>query len=238
MKRPVIGITTSQMNMGDDKTNYLSSEYITAICDAGGAPILIPGEYPVDHLDEILGICDGILLSGGGDIDPNLYHGENHRRVSNVYRERDALECGLARQAARIDLPVLGICRGLQIMNVALGGTLYTHLPVQFGMKINHQVPDTYEDECLAHQVDIMEGTRLYAILNKNSIQVNSHHHQAIKNLAPELRVTARSSDGLIEGIEHPTLRYYIGVQWHPESIQELEEEKSIFASFIAAVSN
>lgn len=227
MIRPLIGLTLSDTS----NANLDFNKYIEAIQAAGGDIKVIPNNSTVNELDEFRRICDGILLSGGGDIDPLLYRQQRHPATHSINLKRDRLEFRLALLALDSDWPILGICRGHQMLNAALGGTLFQDIPTDYTSDIRHQEADLYP----AHSINIEISTKLHQILDQDSIQVNSRHHQAVQDLAPELRVTARSSDGLIEGIEHPGHRYFIGVQWHPENLQDHEEHKRIFESFIAA---
>lgn len=227
MNRPMIGLTLSDKSAA----NLNSNKYIETIQAAGGDVKLIPNNSTVDELEEFRRICDGVLLSGGGDIDPLLYGQQPHHATHTINMNRDRVEFGLVHLALDSNWPILGICRGHQMLNVALGGTLFQDIPTVCASDIRHQVNDLYP----AHTIQIEASTKLHQILDQDSIQVNSRHHQAIQDLASDLRVTARSSDGLIEGIELPGHPYFIGVQWHPENLQDHEEHKRIFESFIAA---
>lgn len=235
MKRPVIGITVSQKNLQWGRANYIPTDYTKAIHAAGGIPQIIPLEYPLDQLIDLRSECAGILLTGGEDIEPSLYHRLSHCTVQATCAERDATEFTLTRLAAETGWPILGICRGHQMLNVALGGTLYTHIPAQFDTNIDHQASEFYDHHYLAHTVKIEKDTSLNAILGTESLEVNTRHHQAVKDLAANLRVTARATDGLIEGLELPRHPFFVGVQWHPECLQDIENQKRIFTSFIAA---
>lgn len=214
----------------------LLGEYTEAITAAGGLPVLIPNEYPPAGLPALFERLDGVLLSGGGDIDPALYGAVDDGWSKNRSDLRDALERALVEQAVNRDLPLLGICRGCQMLNVALGGTLYTDITDQFNTRIVHAQPDSKDPGYLAHDVEILRGTCLARITGLTSLRVNSRHHQAIRELAPGLRVTARSKDGLIEGVELSGKNFCIGVQWHPEALVKMESHARIFEVFVAAV--
>jgi putative glutamine amidotransferase len=235
MNQPVIGITISQKTIEGFRSNFVHTEYTTAIQSAGGLPILIPIEYPLLQVDALRRICAGILLTGGGDINSMLFNGEPHPSIGTPCDKRDALEQAIINKAVQTDWPLLGICRGHQMLNVALGGTLYTHIPAQYPNSLDHQASEDMDHEHLAHEVRLDPDTELCRILGLENMQVNSRHHQAVKDLAPILKVTARSSDGLIEGIELPGHRFCQGVQWHPESLQNLEEQRRLFSEFIKA---
>ena len=235
MKCPMIGITVSQKKDSHGlNAAYLPSAYAAAIRDAGGLPVLIPNEFPLADLKQLLESMDGILIPGGGDIDPAFYGEETHPTVANVIPERDALEKALIDLAIESDKPLFCICRGHQMLNVALGGTLYTHIPDQFKTKIRHDQPSSVSPSNLAHEVVISPDTRLASIMECNAARVNSRHHQAIKEPAARRAVTAYASDGLIEAVELPQHRFCIGVQWHPEGIRDIREHGNLFTAFIA----
>jgi putative glutamine amidotransferase len=207
--------------------------YVTAIVEAGGAPILIPPELPEDGWRVLLDRLDGVLFSGGADIGLEHFDGEPHPTVEEE-PVRDALELPLLRAAVDADKPLLGICRGFQVMNVALGGTLYTHILDQLPNALQHDWHDKPRDT-LAHSIRVEEETRLAEILGAPLLQVNSLHHQGIKDLAPSLKPTAYAPDGLIEGIELPDRKFALAVQWHPEWMRSHEEMMRLFARFVEA---
>lgn len=236
MNFPLIGITTNQ-----DSTNLtsvsstLSSAYVTAIRAAGGLPVMIPNEFPLDHLADLRSRLDGILFSGGGDIESFRFQNKDNTHTRGASPDRDELEIQLARMAVETDWPFLGICRGAQIINVALGGTLYTDIPTQYPTLIRHASPKAKGRDFLAHQVTLLPGSRLHGILQQEHIAVNSHHHQAVLDPAAGLQITVRAEDDLIEGFELPGHRFGIGVQWHPECLQMFLEQCRIFNAFIQA---
>lgn len=236
MSKPLIGITTSQINRShSQKANLVLTDYTDAIRSAGGIPLLIPNEYPLEDIEVLRGRLNGVLLTGGGDINQALYQGENDNHSLDIVEKRDRLEKALVDLAVRSDWSLLGICRGQQMLNVALGGTLYTDIPSQYDTAILHNQPDSRQPAHLVHEVNITHGSLLAGIIGSECIRVNSRHHQAVKDLAPGLTVTARASDGLIEGVELPGHRFCLGVQWHPESLQAVEEHSRIFTRFIIA---
>ncbi|HNR02316.1 MAG TPA: gamma-glutamyl-gamma-aminobutyrate hydrolase family protein [Anaerolineaceae bacterium] len=238
MAAPLIGLTVSRISRSHQrKASLLLIEYTEAVRAAGGCPVLIPNEYPLQQLEHLRGLLNGILITGGGDINPHLYQAEDDGNAKNIVKERDSVEKALVELAVKTDWPLLGICRGQQMLNAALGGTLFTDISRQYNTKITHSQPDDVEPGRLVHHVEIQPSSLLINILSKNEVMVNSRHHQAVKEVAPGLQVTARASDGLIEGIEHPGLRFCLGVQWHPESLQTLEEQRAIFGAFINAAS-
>ena len=175
------------------------------------------------------------ILTGGGDIDPALYGTRDDGRSENKSEFRDALEKTLVELAVDRDLPLLGICRGCQMLNAALGGTLYTDIASQFNTRTVHDQPDSKDPGYLVHDVEILPGTLLAGITGLPSLRVNSRHHQAIVELAPVLRVTARAKDGLIEGVELTGKKFCMSVQWHPEALLDMEGHFRIFSAFITA---
>lgn len=239
MGKPVIGITLTKTPRTSSKESYFKeSPYVKALINVGGIPRWIENDTPVEVLKHLLQDVDGILLSGGADIDPAIYNGEEHASVTGINRARDNIELVLARLVIHLDLPLFGICRGCQILNVALGGTLYSHIPDQYKTDLNHRLSEEKRPSYLAHEVSITPGSLLAGIVRNENIWVNSRHHQAINRLAPTLTVTARATDDLIEGIERPSSRFCLAVQWHPENLQDAPEQQRLFASFVEAAGN
>jgi putative glutamine amidotransferase len=235
MQPPLIGITARHDTTSEKlRSVMLLQAYVTAIIDAGGAPILIPPELPEDGWRVLLDRLDGVLFSGGADIGLEHFDGEPHPTVE-VNPVRDELELPLLRAAVEADKPTLGICRGFQVMNVALGGSLYTHIIDQLPNALEHQWYSLQPRTYLAHPVRVEEGTRLAEILGAPLLDVNSLHHQGIKDLAPSLKPTAYAPDGLIEGIELPDRKFAMAVQWHPEWMTSHEEMRRLFARFVEA---
>lgn len=236
MYHPLIGITACHVTTkeGHPAVRILRA-YVTAIADAGGVPLLIPPELDEPSWRTLLSHLDGVLFSGGADIGLDHFAGEPHPTV-DVEADRDAIELPLLRAAIEADKPTLGICRGLQVMNVALGGTLYTHIFDQLPNALQHDWHDQPRNT-LAHPVRVEEGTRLAEVLGSPLVQVNSLHHQGIKDLAPGLKPTAYTSDGLVEGIELPDHRFALAVQWHPEWMTEHEEMRRLFRAFVEVAS-
>ncbi len=234
---PRIGITTFQGGPSTAKTRA----YAEAVRAAGGEPVwLQPADLPDPQgLSVVLATLDGVLLSGGKDIHPRHF-GEPilEEAAVEIDEQRDAAELPLTRAAVAHGLPVLGICRGLQTLNVAFGGSLYQDLSV-VGIEISvHQQRGRLLDWQPTHAVELVAGSRLAATLGGASAEVNSFHHQAIHRPAPGWWVTARASDGVIEGLEDPTSRFVVGVQWHPERMVDHDHRaRRVFAAFIAAAS-
>jgi len=235
MSAPLIGITTNRYNTRtNDTTNSLSIAYTTAVRNAGGLPVMIPNEFPLDKLDDLVASLGGLIISGGGDIQTSRFNGTDTDILEEVDTDRDELEIRLVEHALRADLPLLGICRGIQVMNVALGGTLYIHIPDQFPTDLKHSNPaPSYPRDHIAHVVTIEPSTRLASILGSDRVSVNSRHHQAVKQPAADVTITAHATDGLIEALEIPSKRFFLGIQWHPENLQDHPEHRALFAAFI-----
>jgi putative glutamine amidotransferase len=233
MQKPVIGITT--YGRDENKRFTLPAVYVDAVRRAGGIPLLIPpGE---SDLTLLLDVLDGVILAGGGDIDPQQYNGQRHETNYMLDAERDTSELDLARILIREDLPTLGICRGTQIINVALGGTLIEHIPDVVGEDVLHRVViDANTRKPIAHEVRIDPTSRLAGIIGQTSVAPASWHHQAILQPAPGLQVVASAPDGTIEAVEKPDHPWLIAVQWHPEiTAADEPDQQHIFDELIAA---
>lgn len=228
--RPVIGITPNHFKNPD--VEGAKTPYFDSIRRAGGVPVLIPfGDD--DVLDAFFELLDGLLVSGGADVDPALYGETPHPACGEPAPQRDALELRLLRRAWAEDLPVLAICRGAQIANVALGGTLWQDLAEQKGIPAErHRRPDA--ESSVIHEVRCVPDSRLCAIAGP-CLGVNSIHHQAVKMLAAPLAASAHSlEDGIVEGWEAPGKNFFIGVQWHPERMNDAASSR-LFETFVAA---
>jgi putative glutamine amidotransferase len=211
----------------------LMQSYVKAIVQAGGVPVLIPSLIADDGWDSAYSRLDGILFSGGGDIALDHFAGDPHPRIDDVDPERDSVELKMLNAAASDGKPFLGICRGCQLVNVGLGGTLYTHLPDQFPNALDHSYPGNMRT-VLVHEVKIEEGTRRGCVGRANR-QVNSHHHQGLEDIAPPLRVAGHAPDGLVEAIELPNHPFGIAVQWHPEWLTDQISTRNLFRRFVVA---
>ena len=234
MTQPVIGITCKQavINPGEYASTAQSEKYIEAILKAGGLPVLIPNLLPDPALEELRQRLDGILFTGGPDVDPALFGGDIHPKVYGVYAERDRTEIALIRRAAETRQPFMGICRGIQVINVALGGSLYTHIP-DFVPDALHHWDNKAKQR--VHEVRIAEGSVLARITSSTSLATNSMHHQGIKDVAPQLKATAWASDGLVEGVELPAHPFALGVQWHPEWLADDDKMLALFRALVTA---
>jgi putative glutamine amidotransferase len=238
MANPLIGITTYREQHKDGFPIIAITEaYVQAVSQAGGLPVLIPLGLPEHQLKDLLNRVDGVIFSGGGDIDPARYGGENHPKISSVDPDRDRVELQLVKDVVLRRTPFLGICRGLQTINVALGGSLYTYLPDQLPGEIHPPYDGSKPRDILAHGVEIKLGTHLIEILEKSTVEVNSLHHQGIKQLAPGFIASAFAPDGLIEGAELTDYRFGISVQWHPEWLRTYAPMRAIFREFVEAAS-
>jgi putative glutamine amidotransferase len=234
MNKPTIAITT---NFRKAKIKNQINDYVTAVEGAGGIPVLIPCDLPEKQY-ESLRQYEGLILSGGGDVDIRLFNGEPNPAIGDPSPLRDRLELALVKMALTTDWPVFGICRGVQVINIALGGTLYTDIPSQFKTEINHSTPVALGRQYLPHSVGLISGSPLARITGLTTLEVNSFHHQAINLPGKGLNVTARATDGLIEAVELPGRRKpFFGVQWHPENLQKMSPHKALFEEFIRACS-
>jgi putative glutamine amidotransferase len=230
--KPRIGITCSTMDAKEGKgvaRLHVPEPYVRCVEAAGGLPILLPVADP-STAEDYLSLVDGLLLIGGDDVDPSLYGAAEHPDLGPVDRSRDRFEIALIKAATRDRLPTLGICRGVQVMNVALGGTLFQHVPGEIPAALEHG--GGYAD---VHDVAVVAGCRLAAAVGAARLTVNSHHHQAIDRAAPGLVVTARSSDGVAEAAEAPGHPFLVGVQWHPERMGGADSTRRLFAAFVEA---
>ncbi len=211
--------------------------YIDAIVQAGGVPLLIPLVVQEDVLHILYERIDGLLLAGGGDVAPHHYGEAPHPRLGTLEPLRDVVELPLTRWAAAEGKPILAICRGIQVLNVALGGTLYQDIPAQIDTDICHERSYELQDwTYMTHPVRLERDSRLAALLGTSELLTNSLHHQAIKDPAPDLRVVGRAPDGVIEAVEGTNGQFILGVQCHPEAVQDTFDPRwsAMFASFVA----
>jgi len=198
------------------------ADYVRAVSSAGGAPVLVP---PGSSLPETLDLVDGLVFSGGSDLDPELYAAESHPETGGVIRERDDFELELMRVALERDVPMLAICRGSQVLNIALGGDLEQHVPDRVGTELHREVPGVFSE----HDVAVVDGTKLASIIGERH-DVKSHHHQGFGSLGSGLREAARAPDGTLEALEDPSRRFTVGVLWHPEA----GEDRALFEALVA----
>ena len=226
MAKPIIGITTylvpAAWGAWNMEAALVPADYVRAVSSAGGVPVLIPpGSSPPETLD----LVDALVFSGGSDLDPSLYAAEAHPETNGVVRERDEFELELMRAALERDVPMLAICRGSQVLNVALGGDLEQHVPDRVGTELHREVPGVFSE----HDVSVVDGTRLASVLGDRH-DVKSHHHQGFGALGAGLREAARAPDGTLEALEDPSRRFTVGVLWHPEA----GEDRALFEALVA----
>lgn len=232
MKKAIIGL----MPLWDSEKNsyWMIPGYEEGIMTVGGIPVILPMTKDIAALEQLEDVCDGFLFTGGQDVSPLLYGEEKLPECGEICETRDFMEKKILAYAIKHDKAVLGICRGIQIINAALGGTLYQDLPSQFKSSCSHHQTPPYDKP--VHSVSLQENTPLMELVNKKSIRVNSYHHQAVKDLAKELTVMAYSEDALVEAIYMPSRKFIWAVQWHPElSYKSDDDSKKIFRAFVQA---
>lgn len=206
--------------------------YMDGVTEAGGLPIMLPPTDDPAEIEQLVRTCDGIVITGGQDVDPALYGEERKPTCKELAPERDRMEPTLIAEALRQDKAILGICRGIQALNVALGGTLYQDLPTEHPSEITHSMDAPYDRA--EHTVDVIDGTPLAKVLGAGELGVNSYHHQAIHDLAEPLRPMALAPDGLIEAVWDPSHHFVWAVQWHPEFFHKKDQaSRDIFAAFV-----
>jgi putative glutamine amidotransferase len=233
-KRPLIGVTPWYDY--EKGISYIKRGYVEGLLETGGLAVVMPLTVDEKVLDEVIDRCDGFLLSGGTDLDAGCFGEPNLPFNGEISPYRDLLEIYTVKRAAELDKPVFGICRGIQVMNVALGGTIYQDIRSQLKdvqtLKHSQEAPKWYP----THSIMIEKGSILWRCFNTCSLGVNSFHHQAVKDVAPGFAVTSRAPDGIIESIEHTGLKFAVGVQWHPELMwQEDRSFLNLFRAFAEA---
>jgi putative glutamine amidotransferase len=239
MAYPIIGVTTYQgKNDNGLPIVTLLGAYIDALVQAGGVPVLIPSRLTDEIRRSLCGRLDGILFTGGGDIALDRFNGEPHPSVDNVDLERDSIELSLLDTLVHGEKPFLGICRGFQLINIGLGGTLYTHIEDQMPNALKHDFYPSFPRNHLAHKVIIVGGTHLANILGETRLSVNSLHHQGAKVIPSALKPAAYALDGLVEAVEIPNHPFGIAVQWHPEWLTNQPATQRLFRAFVEAASS
>lgn len=234
-RKPVIGVVPLWDEQKDSL--WMLPGYFDGIIEAGGAPLMLPLTDDKALLDRLLGLCDGLLVTGGQDVTPSVY-GDGSARALALCGERcearDRMERLAVPMAIARDMPLLGICRGLQTLNAILGGTLWQDLPTQHPSAVEHHGRPPYE--LPVHTVDVLEGTPLAAVVGAGRLDVNSYHHQAVRTVAPSLRAMAMAPDGLVEAVWRPDSSFVWAVQWHPEFSHAVDESsRRIFSAFVRA---
>lgn len=231
--KPIIGITSFNDIKSEKTFCEVGYSYINSIILSGGIPVVIPIIHDEEALKIYLEMIDGLLLTGGGDIAPLLYGENPTEQVDSISWERDRQEIALCNFASEMGIPIFGICRGLQVINVAFGGTLYQDIHKQIDGTLGHSPSATSRDQ-LYHSVKIDKDSKLYSIFREDEIHVNSFHHQAAKDLGKGLKISAFSTDGIIEAIESQENNFIVGVQWHPEDLVVKHPKfLSLFISFV-----
>lgn len=236
--RPIVGMT-SRMIIDEPWCPALVGirrGYIDGVIEAGATPLIIPPQLDEPALQQLYAMADAILLPGGADIDPTLYGEQAHPKLGAIEPLRDAVELPLARWAVADGKPLLAICRGIQVLNVALGGTLYQDLSSQYPSSIEHEIG--VQAQCWDHPdhpLILESDSRLAEWLGTTQLAVNSLHHQALKNVAPQLRVVGRAPDGVIEAVEGTSEQFVVGVQCHPEQLWQSADPRwrRVFGAFV-----
>ncbi len=231
--KPIVGV----MPLWDEKKDsiWMLPGYLEGIEQAGGVPVVFPLTSDEQDLSQLMELCDGFLFTGGHDVSPDIYFEKPLPDLVSCCRERDDMELVVLKRAIEANKPVLGICRGIQFINAALGGTLYQDLPSQRPTDTEHHQNAPYDVPC--HRVDIVEGTPLHNCLGLSGISVNSCHHQGIRRLSNKLEAMALAPDGLIEAVHMPSHRFLWAVQWHPEfSCKKDDNSRLIFSAFVKSM--
>ena len=239
MNKPIIGISTSVLvDEGDGfpgyERIYVNKDYVSSVISAGAVPLMIPMDATEENLRQTLELVDGMIFSGGHDIAPIRYGEEPHQKLQEICPERDDFDFLLYRLAKEHSLPILGICRGFQLMNVSEGGKLYQDLSLKNTESLKHS--QGHGPSIPTHTVKVEPGSKFYEILGKEEIRVNSFHHQAVKSTSENVAISGKALDNVVEAIELKNYPFGLGVQFHPEMLQAKEEDmKKIFAALVSA---
>jgi putative glutamine amidotransferase len=229
--KPVILINCSVVDQAG--LRYIQrANYCESITRAGGLPLMLPPLPAKQEIIEALSLTHGVMLTGSDDVDPAIYGHERHEKTKLMHRRREKFDLELARLAYERDIPLLAICGGFQTLAVALGGTLFQHIPGSIENSLKHFAA---APEVPHHEVEIDPGSRLFSIVGKSPLRTNSHHHQALDKVPSALRVAAHSADGVIEGYEDPRKDFCLGVQWHPERMAGEKEHEALFSALVEA---
>ena len=227
--KPLVGV----IPLWDDEKEsiWMLPAYLDGLKEAGASTVIFPMTQDKEEITRLVGMCDGILLTGGHDVTPSIYGEEPLEGKSVCLFERDEMERMVFEEAMRQDKPVLGICRGIQFLNAILGGTLYQDLPTQHPSSVEHHQTPPYDVP--VHEVSIRKDSPLYELLGSERISVNSYHHQAVKDVAPEFSVMAEADDGIVEAVYLPSKKFVWALQWHPEFSYKVDpNSKKIFRAF------
>lgn len=232
LERPTIGVLP--LYDKDKESYWMLPGYMKAIEDAGGIPFMLPLTSDIEIITKIATMFDGFLFTGGQDLNPEIY-GEIAEDVCGEWcNERDNMEAALFQRVIDFNKPAFGICRGIQLFNALLGGTLYQDIPTQFKSDVEHKQAPPYTKP--VHKVAIEKGTQFYQMLQTESLSVNSYHHQGIKKLSEQLLAVAKAEDGLIEAVMMPQKKFVLAVQWHPEFSYSTDDYNfKLFEEFVKA---
>lgn len=239
MNKPIIGISTSVLvdeggGFPGYERIYVNKDYVSSVISAGAVPLMIPMDATEENLRQTLELVDGMIFSGGHDIAPIRYGEEPHQKLQEICPERDDFDFLLYRLAKEHSLPILGICRGFQLMNVSEGGKLYQDLSLKNTESLKHS--QGHGPSIPTHTVKVEPGSKFYKILGKEEIRVNSFHHQAVKSTSENVVISGKALDNVVEAIELKNYPFGLGVQFHPEMLQAKEEDmKKIFAALVSA---
>ena len=226
--KPIIGITT---NFEDEKNLSVHKSNYNRIIEAGGIPVILPITSDVIAIKDLVSSIDGVLFTGGLDVDPVFYNEDPLQQLQDISPGRDGFEFALVKELIDKHTPILAICRGAQVVNVALGGSLYQDIPTQVGKSAMQHVQKA-KNEHLSHSITIDPDSKFGEIYNTEEIRVNSFHHQSVKELGEGLKAVAHANDGIIEAIESTTNHFILGTQWHPEYIED-EATNRLFEVFV-----
>lgn len=234
--KPIIGITS---NIRDEKLLTTGLCNVHSIANAGGVPVVLPNLADCSDVERIANSIDGLLVTGGGDVDPTIFGEEPHPQLGEVCPERDRFEIMMITEVLKLDKPIFGICRGSQMINVAEGGDLFQDIYSQHSNQLlqhRQNAPRSHP----SHYVEVVEGSLLHDIAQSARFKVNSYHHQAVRRLPEAFEVCARASDGIVEGFESKKHRFVLGVQWHPENLTRKQDVYSLklFNAFVKACQN
>ena len=236
MHTPIVAVTASTKDFEGARRVRLNESYVSSVRAAGLVPIILAPLEPTS-IDRVLEMVQGVVLTGGEDVDPGEYGAPMHPRCNPPHVQRDKCELAVARRARELGLPTLGICRGIQVINVALGGTLIQDIPSERPSEVRHD--SEAERDVRVHDVHVEKDSLLAEALGATDIQVNSYHHQAVDRVAPGIRVTARAPDGIIEGLESADDDWWmLAVQWHPEDLVEDARswDRGLFRAFAEGI--
>ncbi len=230
--KPIIGLTSQYEHLINRKMIRVNNTFVNAVVDGGGIPIVIPIIKELKDIDRYLDLVNGLIFTGGEDVSSLFFGEEPIREVDTICMARDKMELELFKKAYERSIPILGICRGLQLINIALGGTLYQDINAQVPNSLGHMCG--YNIHQGYHNINISEDSLMFDIFNVDKLAVNSQHHQSIKKLGGNLKITSLTSDGIVESVESINNKFVLGVQFHPEAMIESENKfRKFFKYFV-----